>query len=124
MADTGASQSIVSAAIARDANLNIQPTVTELRNSSNGIMNLLGEAKVLMCNDKHSAISTVLVASDLNHCALISWQDLQKLHVIPASFPAVAAVAHCFQNLKHKTMSVFPQCFPIAWTINPCARIK
>ena len=60
-----------------------------------------------MCNDKHSDISTVLVALDLNHCALISWQDLQKLHIIPAFFPAVPAIARFFQNLKNKTMSVF-----------------
>ena len=36
MSDTGASQSIVSADIARDANLCIRPTITELRNASNG----------------------------------------------------------------------------------------
>ena len=59
MPDTGASQSIVSADIARDANLNIRPTMTELRNASNGIMNLLGEADVLLCNDKHSAHTVV-----------------------------------------------------------------
>ena len=43
MPDTGASQSIVSAAIARDANLCVKPTLTELRNASNGVMTLLGE---------------------------------------------------------------------------------
>ena len=66
MPDTGASQSIVSAATARDANLVILPTVTELRNASGGLMRLLGEASVVMCNDKHSAHSTVLVTADLN----------------------------------------------------------
>ena len=65
MPDTGASQSIVSAAIARDANLSISPTSTELRNASNNVMRLVGETQVLMCNDKHSAITTALVASDL-----------------------------------------------------------
>ena len=77
MPDTGASQSIVSAVTARDA------TLTELRNASGGVMRLLGEAKVVMCNDRHSAHSTVLVAADLNHAALIGGQDLQKLCVIP-----------------------------------------
>ena len=86
MPDTGASQLIVSAAIARDANLCIKPTFTELRNASNGVMTLLGEAETVLCNDKHSARTVVLVASDLNHSALIGWQDLQKLRVIPASF--------------------------------------
>ena len=74
MPDTGASQSIVSAA--RDAYLKITPTCTELRNASGGIMRLLGEASVVLCNDRHSTQSTALVAADLNHSALIGWQDL------------------------------------------------
>ena len=104
MPDTSASQSIVSADVARDANLCIQPTLTELRNANNGVMNLLGETDVVMCNNKHSVSSTVLVASDLNHSALISWKDLHKLHVIPASFPAVA---RCFQDMKNKNIVGF-----------------
>ena len=111
MPDTGASQSIVSATTARDANLKIRPTLTELRNASNGVMSLLGEADVVLCNERHSAQSVVLVASDLNHSALIGWQDLQKLYVIPASFPAVAAVTQCFKDVKTKTLSAFPSVF-------------
>ena len=75
------------------------------------MMRLLGEASVVMCNDKHSAQSTVLVTADLNHAALIGWQDLQKLRVIPASFPAVAAVAQCFKDIKTKTLNSFPHVF-------------
>ena len=111
MPDTGASQSIVSATIARDANLSVRPTMTELRNASNGIMTLAEEADVVLCNKKHFARTVVIVASDLNHSALIGWQDLQKLRVIPASFPAVAAVAQCFRDLKTKILSVFPAVF-------------
>ena len=111
MPDTGTSQSIVSADTARAANLHIRPTLTEVRNTSNGIMNLLGEANVVLCNDKHSAHTGVLVVSDLNHSALIGWQDLQKLRFIPALFPAVAAVAQCFKDLKTKTLSAFPSVF-------------
>ena len=102
MPDTGASQSIVLVTIARDANLILRLTMTELRNASNGIMTLMGEADIVLCNEKHSACAVVLVASDINHSALIGWQDLQKLRVIPASFPAVAAVAQCFRDLKQK----------------------
>ena len=111
MPDTGASQSIVSAVTARDANLKILPTITELRNASGCVMRLLGEAQVVLCNDRHSTQTTVLVAADLNHAALIGWQDLQKLHVIPASFPAVAAVAQCYKNIKTKTLEAFPSVF-------------
>ena len=89
----------------------IIPTMTELRNASGDTMRLLGEAQVVMCNDKHSAQSTVLVTADLNHAALIGWQDLQKLRVIPALFPAVAAVAQCFKDIKTKTLNSFPHVF-------------
>ena len=71
-------------------------------------MHLVGEARVV---DKHSTVTTVLVAPELNHCALIGWQDLQRLHVIPASFPAVAAVASCFSSLRTKTLSAFSSVF-------------
>ena len=65
MPDTGTSQSIVSAATARDAHLQIRPTLTELRNANNGVMSLLGEADAVLCNERHSAQTVVLVASDL-----------------------------------------------------------
>ena len=74
-------------------------------------MRLLGEAQMVLCNDRHSTQTTVLVAADLNHATLIGWQDLQKLHVIPASFPAVAAVAQCFKDIKTKTLDAFPSVF-------------
>ena len=79
MPDTGASQRIVSADVARDARLVVRPTLTELRNASNSVMHLLSEADMILCNNKQSVSSTVLVASNLNHAALVSWQDLQKL---------------------------------------------
>ena len=111
MPDTGASQSIVSADVARAANLSIRPTTTELRNACNGVMSLVGKADTVMCNDRHSNQSVVLVSSDLSHSALISWQDLQSLRVIPASFPAVAAVTRCYQDLKTKTLSAYSLVF-------------
>ena len=76
MPDTGTSQTIVSADVAMDARLSVRPTMTELHNTSNSVMHLLGESDVVLCNNKHSVLSTVLVASNLNHAALISWQDL------------------------------------------------
>ena len=82
MPNTGASQSIVSADIARDSNLSLTLTSTELRNASNSVMRLVGEARIVMCNDKHSAVTTVLVSPELNHSTLIGWQDLQRLRVV------------------------------------------
>ena len=78
MPDTGASQSIVSADVARDANLTVTRTSTELRNASNVVMTLVGEARVVLCNDKHSAVTTVLVSPELNHNALIG---LSLIHI-------------------------------------------
>ena len=72
MPDTGASQSVVSAEVAEAANLSIQPTNTELRNASDSVMSLMGEADAVMCNDKHSTQSVVLVSSDLGHSSLLS----------------------------------------------------
>ena len=122
MPDTGASQSVVSAEVARAANLLIRPTSTELRNASNAVMSLVGEADVVMYNDKHSTQSVVLVSSNLGHSALINWQDLQSLHVIPTSFPAVAAVARCYQDLKKKHCRLLVWCFQILWIISLCVR--
>ena len=111
MPDTGASQTIVSADMARDAKLIVYPTMTELRNASNTVMHLFGESEVVLCKNKHSEVSTVLVTSNLNHAALISWQDLQQLHVIPKTFPAVATVTCKFNKLKTQTIAAFPVCF-------------
>ena len=83
----------------------------ELRNASNCVMRLVGEARVDLCNVKHSAVSTVLVSPELNHNASIGWQDLQKLRVIPATFPAVAAVAACFASMRTKTLNSFSHVF-------------
>ena len=62
MPDRGVS--IVSADVARDANLSITPTSTELRNASNCVMRLVGEARVVLCKDKCSAVTTALVVSE------------------------------------------------------------
>ena len=74
-------------------------------------MDLLGEADVALCNEKYSVISTVLIARDINHSALISWVDLQKLCVIPKSFPAVVAAAVTYNDIKTKTIAACPQVF-------------
>ena len=111
MPDTGTSQTIVSAAVARDAKLLIRPTRTELRNASGSVMHLLGEADAVLCNDKHSATSTVLVAKHINHSALISWMDLQKLCVIPKTFPAVAAAVGVYNDITTKTIAAYPHVF-------------
>ena len=112
MPNTGASQTIVSAAVARDAKLLIRSTRTDLRNASESVMDLMGEADAVLCNEKHSASSTVLVARHINHSALISWMDLQKLCVIPKTFPAVVGVLYPAKHeflvmLREKSRALF-----------------
>ena len=60
---------------------------------------------------KHSVLSTLLIAAHINHSVLVSWQDLQKLHVIPKSFPAVAAAISVYNDMKTKTIAAFPEVF-------------
>ena len=101
----------MSAAVARDVNLSILLTSTELLNASNAVMHLIRMARAVLCSEKHSIISSVLVSPDLNYCALIGWQDLQRLRVIPASFPRVTDVASCFSTFRNKILSAFPSVF-------------
>ena len=89
----------------------VRPTQTELRNASGSIMSLLGEADAVLCNERHSTTSNVLVAKHINHSALISWQDLQKLCVIPKSFPAVTAAVSAYNDIKTKTIAAYPHVF-------------
>ena len=103
MPDTLASQSVISADVARNANLIIRPTYTELRNASNGVINLLGEADAVMCNDKHSTQSVVLVSADLGHSVLISWQDLQKLRD-PCFLPSCSSCRPVFSRFENKNI--------------------
>ena len=105
MPDTGASQTIVSADVASDARLLIRPTQTELRNASGTVM--MREADAIFCNDRQSASSTVLVATHINYSALVSWRDLQKLCVIPKTFPAVAAAVSENKNNSCLSSSFF-----------------
>ena len=73
MPDTGASQTIVSLNVAREAKLQVEPTNTVLRNASDMVMNLTGQSRVLLYNEKHSAETTVLISPDVNHTLLVGW---------------------------------------------------
>ena len=56
----------------------------------------------------------MLVSPDVNYLVLVRWKDLMHLHVIPASFPAVAATtasATCFEQLKNKVLSTYTEVF-------------
>ena len=96
MLDTGASQTIVSADVTRNARLLIRPTQTELRNASGTVMTLLGEADAILCNDKHSVTSTVLVATQINHsvsCSIMAGPSKTSCH--PSIFSGSGSCRQC-----------------------------
>ena len=56
--------------------------------TANGVIET---AKVKTNNNKLTILSTVIVAKDMSHTALISWHDLINLKIIPSRFPALVA---------------------------------
>ena len=64
----------------------------------------------------------VFVSSEVNHPALVGWEDLKLLRVIPASFPAVTAAAaemNCFDKLKGKMLSTYTEVFSNQLGVQP-----
>ena len=81
-----------------------------LLNASGEKMKVLGEAKIALTNDKYSIDTTALVSEDVNYPVLVSWHDLQRLGVIPQSFPACATTERA-KNLKDILCNEFPNVF-------------
>ena len=96
MPDTGASQTTASADVARDGRLLIRPTQTELRNASGTVMTLLGEADATLCTDKHSVMSTLLVASHKSFGVSIM-AGSSKTSCYPSIFPGGSSCRQCLQ---------------------------
>ena len=90
------------------------PTNTVLQNASDSTLTLSGQSCVLFYNDKHSVETIVLVSPYVNHSVLVGWEDLMVLHVIPSSFPAVAAstaTPSYFDRDRSKILNTFTQNF-------------
>ena len=99
--DTGSTQTIISERLAQHANLAVENVNIKLVNASGENMNVVGETKVTFSNDRYSIGTVAIVARDVNHNVLVSWHDLQRLGVIPASFPACATTSRmkCLREL-------------------------
>jgi hypothetical protein len=108
--DTGSTQTIISERMAQHANLNVNNANIRLLNASGANMNVIGETKVTINNDKYSIDTIAIVARDVSHNVLVSWHDLQRLGVIPASFPACATASR-MTCLKEVMMGEFPSVF-------------
>ena len=73
-------------------------------------MTVLGESTLTLANDKHSVQCTALIVADCSQSVLVSWHDLQKLGIIPGTFPACANSAR-IKCLKDIVICEFPEVF-------------
>ena len=108
--DTGSTQTVISKQIALQAGLIIEKSEAELINASGDPMEVLGESTLTLANDKHSVQCTALIVSDCSQSVLVSWHDLQKLGIIPGSFPACANSVR-IKCLKDILIKDFPDVF-------------
>ena len=109
--DTGCSQTILSAQLARQLCLSINNNNgVQLFTANGGIGNIEGTSPLIIRNNDISITSAVIVASNLSHSALISWHDMVALKIISPSFPArVAAISAI--DIKEQVFNQFPSVF-------------
>ena len=62
-----------------------------LYTANGGSVNVLGTAKVHIANKSANIVTTVIVANNMSHPALISWHDMIRLKMLPSQFPAFTA---------------------------------
>ena len=79
--------------------------MTKLRNTSNGVMTLLGEADVVLCNDKDSASTVVIVASDLIGYRLAG---LTEAPCYPCILPCYGNCCSVLQGSENTNIVGFP----------------
>jgi hypothetical protein len=101
---------VISKKVALQAGLIIEKSEAELINASGDPMTVLGESTLMLANDKHSVQCTALIVSDCSQSVLVSWHDLQKLGIIPGTFPACANSAR-IKCLKDIIVCEFPEVF-------------
>ena len=93
--DTGCSQTILSAQLARQLRLDINKNSdVQLYTANGGSVNIEGVSDLIIRNGDVTIKSTAIVANTLSHSVLISWHDMVALKIISPSFPArVAALS-------------------------------
>ena len=89
-----------------------------LFSANSGKITVLGSAKVMFSTSTCTIPSTVLVATDMTHPVLLSWHDMIKLAIIPASFPW-PTVASVETSVRGQILTAFPSVFSDELGVKP-----
>ena len=89
-----------------------------LFSANGGKITVLGSANVIFSTSTCNVPSTVLVATDMTHPVLLSWHDMIKLVIIPASFPWPTA-ASVESSVREQILSAFPSVFSDELGVKP-----
>ena len=117
--DTGCSQTVLSADIARaiGASIRKDPPVL-LYTASGSQMSVLGQCDVLLSTadseskTKQTISSRAIIVNSVSHPVLISWHDLQSLKIISPKFPTATAFSTlCPESIKSSLFEQFPTVF-------------
>ena len=92
--DSGCTRSIVSASLLRKVGVHWQPTNSRLYTANDRPMNCAGKVNLKVFSRSGVAFDKpvrlhALVSSDVADDVLVSWHDLQKWKILPATFPDV-----------------------------------
>lgn len=109
--DTGATRTIISASACARAGIEPDPARRERISVADGNKIHCAGAVVFMAICKDAAGATAkakinaLVSNDLADDCLLSWRDLQRLHIIPSNFPAIACKAASTNGHTHQSIA-------------------
>ena len=93
--DTGCSQTILSAQLARQLCLDINKNNNvQLYTANGGSVNIEGTSELIIKNGDIMIKSSVIVANTLSHSVLISWHDMVALKIISPSFKFPHVLLH------------------------------
>ena len=88
----------------------MQPNCGRLFTANGGSVQIYGTARLRIQNQNNEIVSTVIVAENMSHPALISWHDLMSLKIISPQFPALVAQLDS-TSLREETILKYPKVF-------------
>ena len=107
--DTGCTQSIISADLAKRIGANIDSSAKiQLLTANGSSMTVLGQARLYMQLKDKTTVTYAIVASGVSHPALISWHDLKYLGVISSTFPSASCSVVSPAKLCEQVLQAFP----------------
>ena len=110
--DTGCTQSIISAELAKRIGATIDNKATiQLLTANGGSISVLGQARLYIQLKDKTTVTYAIVASGVSHPALISWHDLKYLGVISSAFPSASCSAVSPAKLRDNVLQSFPSVY-------------